>query len=294
MVKGHGMKGASSFQLKMVAAVTMTIDHLASIGFEIPLFGTYKNQMRLIGRIAAPLFLFCLVQGATHTKNRRKMIGRLYLMGLCTGVMDAVVNFLWSDYVGVHSYGNILFDFFYVVLLIELLERLRVEIKTCSRKALLAVLVGAAFIVGPVLLYQMLDKLPMNGLAKETRFLVYDLMRGCLPVHLNYGWPFVILGVLMYFVRTKNKQCLTYLGFCLLCLIGHFTVKTGCEQILYMPYGMIYTDIKQFMMILALPFMALYNGQRGRAVKWPFYLYYPFHRHVIAVVTALFMGSPYA
>lgn len=288
------MNKLSTFSIKLIAVITMTIDHLAGIGWRIPLFDTYGRQMRLIGRIAAPLFLFCLVQGAAHTKNRRKMIVRIYLMGLCTGVMDAMVNFLWGDSIGVHSYGNILFDFFYVVLLIELLEQLRETAKTRSRKALLIILAGAAFIAAPILLYQALDKLPMDSLSMEMRFFVHDLMAGCLPVYLNYGWPFVILGVLMYVARTKNKQCLTYLAFCLLCFAGHFAVRWGFRQLWYIPYGTMYTDLNQCMMILALPVMALYNGQRGRAVKWPFYWYYPFHRHAIAAVTALLMGSPYA
>ena len=37
-------------------------------------------------------------------------------------------------------------------------------------------------------------------------------------------------------------------------------------------------------MALALPFMLLYNGQRGRGPKWFFYIYYPAHRYVISVV----------
>lgn len=288
------MRKLSTFSLKLIAVTAMTIDHLAAISWRIPLFEACHNQMRLIGRIAAPLFLFCLVQGATHTKNRWKMIGRLYLMGLCTGVMDAMVNYLWGDQVGVSSYGNILFDFFYVVLLIELIERLRVEVKARSRKAFLIALVGIALMVGPRQFYQAIGKLPLDTLSADMHFLIRDLMKGILPVYLDYGWIFVFLGVLMYFVRTKSKQCLTYLGFCLLCLIGHFAVQFGFEQLWYIPYGMIYTDFEQFMMILALPFMALYNGQRGRAAKWFFYWYYPVHRHAIAVVTALFVGSPYA
>ena len=166
--------------------------------------------------------------------------------------------------------------------------------KTRSRKALLIILAGAALIAGPILLYRVMDKLPMDSLSMDVRFLVSDLMAGCLPVYLNYGWPFVILGVLMYVARTKNKQCLTYLAFCLLCFAGHFAVRWGFRQLWYIPYGTMYTDFNQCMMILALPFMALYNGQRGRAVKWSFYWYYPLHRHAIAAVAALLMGSPYA
>lgn len=40
-------------------------------------------------------------------------------------------------------------------------------------------------------------------------------------------------------------------------------------------------------MILALPFMLLYNGRRGGEHKYFFYLYYPLHQFVIAVAFEL-------
>lgn len=39
----------------------------------------------------------------------------------------------------------------------------------------------------------------------------------------------------------------------------------------------------QWMMIAALPFMLLYDGRRGRPVKWLFYWFYPLHLAVITV-----------
>ena len=34
---------------------------------------------------------------------------------------------------------------------------------------------------------------------------------------------------------------------------------------------------RQWAMVFALPFMLLYNGERGRGLKYFFYLYYPLH-----------------
>lgn len=43
----------------------------------------------------------------------------------------------------------------------------------------------------------------------------------------------------------------------------------------------------QHWMILALPFMLLYNGRRGGEHKYFFYLYYPLHQFVIAATFEL-------
>ena len=51
-------RGLSISQIKWIALIAMTIDHLAAYGFEIPVFAAHFNTLRVIGRIAAPLFFF--------------------------------------------------------------------------------------------------------------------------------------------------------------------------------------------------------------------------------------------
>lgn len=67
--------------LKVIAVITMLIDHVASVllrnhqVFLFSLFGraiTLYEIMRTIGRIAFPLFAFLLVEGFIHTSNRKK------------------------------------------------------------------------------------------------------------------------------------------------------------------------------------------------------------------------------
>ena len=43
-----------------------------------------------IGRIAAPLFLFILVQSIRHTRNRTNFLKRLYLAGAVIGLSNTV------------------------------------------------------------------------------------------------------------------------------------------------------------------------------------------------------------
>ena len=66
----------TSFQLKIIAIITMLIDHIGSVLFpEIIAF-------RIIGRLAFPLFAFLLTEGYIHTSNLKKYIFRLAIFSL--------------------------------------------------------------------------------------------------------------------------------------------------------------------------------------------------------------------
>ena len=63
----------NTFVLKIIACVTMLIDH---IGFMF--FPTYTS-FRIIGRIAMPVYCFLMAEGAYYTKNKKKYLGRMLL-----------------------------------------------------------------------------------------------------------------------------------------------------------------------------------------------------------------------
>lgn len=69
----------SGNQLKIIAAILMTIDHIGVLIF--PQF----DILRIIGRLSMPIFAYMISEGAHHTKNRKK-----YLSGLI--VMSAIIQ----------------------------------------------------------------------------------------------------------------------------------------------------------------------------------------------------------
>ena len=82
------------FTLKMIAVVTMLIDHAAIAfladtwgekSFSDPLY-TFYFVLRLIGRFAFPLFCFLLVEGFFHTRSRLKYAIRLAVFALLSEV----------------------------------------------------------------------------------------------------------------------------------------------------------------------------------------------------------------
>ena len=63
-------------QLKLLALVTMTVDHIG-----VHLLPQY-TFLRIIGRLAFPIYAYCIAEGCTHTKNRRKYLLQMAGMAL--------------------------------------------------------------------------------------------------------------------------------------------------------------------------------------------------------------------
>ncbi len=81
----------SSFILKIIALITMTIDH---IGYT--LFGkiTYLNY---IGRIAFPIFAFQISQGYLHTKSFKKYFIKLFIFAIISQIPFMLFQALYTD-----------------------------------------------------------------------------------------------------------------------------------------------------------------------------------------------------
>lgn len=97
-------KGLSGNMLKMIAVISMFIDHSYKVGL-LP----YHIIFEIIGRIAFPVFAFLVAEGAYHTSNRKKYLGTLFLFAL---ISEVPFNFCFYGtylYVG---HQNIMFTMF--------------------------------------------------------------------------------------------------------------------------------------------------------------------------------------
>ena len=88
-------QGLSGTALKLIACVTMLIDHIGASCIEAtygvadqtpPQILQVDLVLRLIGRLAFPIFCFLLVEGFIHTHDVKKYIERLFLFGLVSEV----------------------------------------------------------------------------------------------------------------------------------------------------------------------------------------------------------------
>ena len=79
----------NSTALKLTALIFMTADHIGRFIPGAPFF------LRITGRIAAPVFLFCSMWSFDLTSDRKKYMTRIYLFSLVTGGMNFVLNTVW-------------------------------------------------------------------------------------------------------------------------------------------------------------------------------------------------------
>ena len=90
----RNIKGISGSTLKIIALVSMLIDHIAAslltiqlqLHYTEPLYQAFIVMRYFIGRLAFPIYCFLLVEGFERTKNRRKYAERLFLFALISEV----------------------------------------------------------------------------------------------------------------------------------------------------------------------------------------------------------------
>lgn len=121
MVSGK-KRGLSGSALKMIAIIAMLIDHIgagvvgrimmslgsvqgAGVGEYEDLFSVYWI-MRMIGRLAFPIFCFLLVEGFEHTKNVKNYVVRLFLFCL---ISEIPFDLLFNGEVLEFGYQNVFF-----------------------------------------------------------------------------------------------------------------------------------------------------------------------------------------
>ena len=67
--------------LKIIAAISMTLDHMGLMLFPRILI------FRILGRLAMPIFAYMIAEGCKYTRNRRKYLGMVFGLGaVCQGV----------------------------------------------------------------------------------------------------------------------------------------------------------------------------------------------------------------
>lgn len=201
-------------QLKLLALVTMTVDHIGA--YLLP----HVLLLRIIGRLALPVYAYMIAEGCKHTRNRRKYL--LQMAGMAA--LCQLVYFFAME----SLYQCILVTFTLSILLIYACD-------TGSRPLIAVALLGVAFVT--VALPQLLH---------GTDFAV------------DYGLFGVLVPVLTYLGEDRRQKLV-------MCAVA--LMLLACW------YGGI-----QWLSLLALVPLGLYNGQRGKArLKGLFYWYYPLH-----------------
>lgn len=253
----------TSTTLKIIALVLMFMDHVAQFIPGAPLW------FHWVGRISAPLFMFCMAWGFFYTHDRQKYLIRMYCFGLGMGIVDIVCNNIYPDPVAFVS-NNIFVTLFLVGIITWLIEYRKTDRKMGTQ---LMILFAVYQVITTILCVVAGQWSALTGIMSFVGAITANLI-------FNEGsFIFVFLGVLIYFNKEDQKRLiLAYVLFCL----AFFSLEWTADPQL----SALFSTNYQWMMIASLPFMLMYNGEKGRGLKYLFYVFYPVH-----IVILFFIGN---
>ena len=283
----------SVFAIKLLALVTMVIDHSAYYLYGSSLIGHgLYFAMRTAGRIAFPLYAFLLVNGFEKTSDRGKYLSRLVLFAAVSQLPYTVV-FSYENYSLSAVSGFALLWPWYVV--VPAMLAVCAVWYFCVRRDASVISLAAAFALAVVQLsaggvcllgfetnvfytlavslagmsvLAMLANRPANigqTLACLAAFIICAL---CILPHSDYGWyGFALMMLLWMSRRSKPMQAAVLL------------LWSYAEYAVYI-HNWAYFAAAALAVIPVL----LYNGRRGRPVKLFFYMIYPLHLAVFGML----------
>lgn len=261
----------------------MVLDHIHYM-FEftgkVPLFFSW------LGRLAAPLFLFCLIEGFIHTHDRKKYFKKIYLIGAGMGLIqfgfyNVLRFFVRGD--GFFPQNAMLSSFTVLIIILQGIDWCR-EKKWV--KGLAAILVP--FVIWPVLAIDVLMPALMSAGSDLGLFILNGLMMSFLPVHtaiLDGGTATVLAGIVMYafsFFKNKEIRIWAWGAFALLWNFGIMALFGGSFRI-----DFLFFNAYEWMEVLAIIPMLCYNGERGKGNGKLFYVFYPAHVYVLYALSVL-------
>ena len=251
--------------IKLIALLFMLIDHIGEFIPQSPVW------FRYIGRLSAPLFFYCSAWGFYYTRNRKKYMLRLYIFG----ILMSLGNICLYYFVGNASYdasfsNNIFVTIFLGCVVVYLYEKADNRKRRIKYISLLIFQQLAAFVLC-VILAELLN-IPR---AIDTYMLYYGYgsLFGSM-VFTEGSVLFVLFFVLVYFLKSRPVYLTVFVGIFtafLAVLIRRTYYMRGPAEYL-IPF-----DKYQWMMLLVIPFFFLYNGKKGKNLKWFYYLFYPLH-----------------
>lgn len=283
MLKTLRARGLSDTSLKEIALALMVLDH---IHYFFSFTGAVPEWFSMLGRVSAPLFLFCTAEGFAHTHDRRTYLLRLWAMGAGMGLVQFVIGVgLGRRADGFYPMNGILRDLTVACLLWQGIDWLRQR-----RLGRALALVGGVGVLWPAVSLALVAALPPAG-----QLPLYFLSWTVLPnwaFSTDGGVWFILGGVLLYALRGRRKiQVLAWAAWAFWIDMGSvsYLLRMGGGISLGQAMLLIY----QWMEVFAAPLMLLYNGQRGAGHKQLFYWFYPAHvygLYAVSCVWILFRG----
>ena len=200
-----------------------------------------------ISRVVSPIFAFLLVEGFFHTRDRKKYNLRLWGWAVFMQLGNIAINILLKSK-EVSVYNNIFLTLALGLTIISVIENSRSKVGANK-----LILIAVSILLLPLSIF----------------------VEGGMTVI-----PFILITYL--FRESDNKK-----------IIGYIILSAILFKMSYVLYPTVKETIEMlmfnsdFLLILAVPFILMYNGERGinnKFSKYLFYVFYPLHLWVLALI----------
>jgi len=257
----------NNFDVKVIGIILMFIDHVHQMfaGAGVP------GWVDWFGRPVATIFFFMAVEGFTHTRNQKRYMFQLLVGFWIMNLGSPIVKHFFE--VGNLALSNNIFtDLYIAVLAMYGIQEISVGRRTHHSKQ---ILLGGLAIIAPILLSLLALGLIANP---KTMMFAANLAMVIPTIMLAENGLLLYIGVFFYLFRNNRLlQCLTVLVFAFL----NAGINSGFA------FTGLFTSNTQWMMIFAIIPILLYNGQKGRSMKYFFYLFYPIHIWLLFILASL-------
>lgn len=248
--------GLSQESLKLIACLTMLIDHIGAT--MVPGAG-----MRIIGRIAFPIFCFLLVEGAHYTRSPGKYALRLFIGALLSEIpFDLAFSrrLTWSS-------QSVMVTLLLGYVAIFALQSL---IRALAGRGFGNIQLAICFAIAAVVLF--------TAAASAADYLQTD-----------YGAGGILLIACFYLARVLENSRQGGKAK-LLALLWQLAFMTFLCYMVIPGYrlriGQFWVPIELFAILALIP-IHLYRGRkvtRNKTVQWAFYLFYPAHLFILYLI----------
>lgn len=263
-------KGLSGTALKMLALGLMVLDH---IHYFFGFTGLVPDWFSMLGRLAAPLFLFTVVEGFSHTRNRKRYFLRVLAVSAGMGALEFFM--MYDGFLvrpdGFFPLNAIMMNFVVLMVVWQGMDWL------CQKRFVRGALAVALPLVWPfavgALTLQVPKLAPALGFLSLTATPAWSMIT-------DGGYSYILLGLLLYALRNHRKaQAAAFVAFEM--LYDFLYIALTASSLPGFHWGQMFTVYYEWMSVFAVLPMLCYNGRRGKGFKTLFYVFYPAHVYIL-------------
>ena len=244
-------QGISGYWLKLIAVISMLIDHTSAVILEqIPGLENPAFFMRIIGRAAFPIYCFLLVEGFYHTRSRAKYAGRLFLFAL---ISEVPFDLAFSRRMWDFSSNNVFFTLLFGLLVIWGVEGIKQKF------------VADFFFRSVIEFAADCTVIREKAAAIRVILIIVTVAAGgflALLFRTDYDLSGIVTIFAIYMFYPKKVKGMG-IGVLVLTLLASII------------------EAAAFLDMIPIYF---YNGTRGKQMKYFFYIFYPAHLFLLAMI----------